>query len=101
MYVVHVCVCVCVWPCQFEGGFQFCAPLEERNTGQDIEPKPCSRHGYHQTPHVPQVTNMFGSHYREDDVIILLSLVTIHCCHLCAMICQSVKKKTSLLSVYV
>ena len=64
---------------QLEGRLQLSAAAEQAHPGQYVEPQPCSRHGHHQTPHISQVTNMLCPHQRQNDEVILLSLVSIHC----------------------
>lgn len=36
-----------------EGRSQLEAVLEERHPSKDVQPQSGSRHGYHQTPHIP------------------------------------------------
>lgn len=36
-----------------EGGRELKAVLEERHPGEDVQTQSGSRHGHHQTPHVP------------------------------------------------
>ena len=67
---------------QFECGLQLRATAEEAGPGQHIESQPSSRHGHYQSTHIPQMADVLGTHQGEDDIIILLPLVAVHCGHL-------------------
>lgn len=57
------------------------AVLEKGDSGEDVEAESGTRHGHDQTAHIPQVTHGFGSDERKEDVVVLLTLVLIHCGH--------------------
>lgn len=67
---------------QVEGGLQLSAGLEEGDTSEDIQTQPSPGHGHNQTTYVTQVPHILGPHQRQDDVIILLTLVAINSGHL-------------------
>ena len=69
-------------PHQSECWLQLCAASKEAHTGQDDQTQPGPGHGHYQSTNIAQVAHMLGAYKRENDVIILLALVAIHCCHL-------------------
>jgi hypothetical protein len=61
---------------------QFKAVVEEADPRKDVEAKPGSRHGHYETSHVAKVPHCLGPHQTQQYVVVLLTLIFIHRCHL-------------------
>lgn len=65
-----------------QGGLQLIAVGKERLAAKDIEAQARATHGHHQPPHIPDVPHRPRPHQGQQDVVVLLPLVLVHCCHL-------------------
>ena len=76
----------CTW-------LQLKAVLEQTDSGEHIETQPRPGHCHHQSPHISQVTYIVGPDQGEEDVVILLTLVLVHCCYLVRHACQPIRNE--------
>lgn len=65
-----------------EGRLKLCTTVEQSHSSKHIETKTSPGHGHHQTSHISQVTHMFGANQRQNNVVVLLTLIPINCCYL-------------------
>lgn len=70
-----------LWPRQqlLHGRSQLIAVGKQLSPAKDVHPQPGPRQGHHQAPNIPDVPHCPGAHQRQQDVVILLPLVLVHC----------------------
>jgi hypothetical protein len=61
---------------------QFKAVLEKRNPSKYVETKSSTWHSHYQTAYISQMPNCLCPHQGKQDVVILLTLILVHCGHL-------------------
>ena len=61
--------------------------MEQGHSGEDIEAETCPGHGHNETTYITKMSHCLSAHERQDDVVVLLPLVTVYSGHLCRRGC--------------